>query len=112
MRTPNFVSKREEREDFYVEEMTDFALNKEFKSFGLKVLKELLDALNKTTRNEAKFALLLKDPKSGDYIEISYFKSEIDANYAKRKLPKITRLAFKDQYSFSVESIKSIDASA
>ena len=101
-----FTSKREEREDFYVDELTDYALSKEFKTYGIKVFKNLLDSLNKTKRSEAKFALLVE--LEGDFIEISYFKKEIDANYTLRKFKKITRLAFREALALSVAPLKEI----
>ena len=73
----------------------------------IKDFKKLLDELNKNKREEAKYVRLVALDK--DYIELSYFKKEDDALYTKRKLRKISKLAFKEEYVLSVEAIKDID---
>ena len=103
----NFTSIRNDREDHFVEDLTDYELNKEHRTFGLKVFKNLLDSLNKTKRAEASFALLVET--EGDYVEMSYFKNEKDALYSKRKLRKISRLAFHDEFRLSIVAIKDIE---
>lgn len=87
-------------------EVSLYELNKEEATFTLKVFTNLLDALNKTKRKDANYALLIK---IGDiYEEVSYFAKEEDALYARRKLRKISRLAFEKEYSLSVERISKL----
>jgi len=106
----SFETIREEREESYVEDLTDYAINSEFKTYGLHVFKNLLDALNKTKRSEAKYVLLVEC--EGDFVELSYFKSEEDALYIRRKFRKITRLAFREAYRLSVVPLKEISLTA
>lgn len=99
----NLATKRELSD---ITETSLYELNKEEATFTLGVFTRLLDVLNKTKRNEAKYVLLVK---IGDlYEEISYFKNEFDANYSRRKLRKISRLAFNTEFALSVEKIKDL----
>lgn len=90
-------------------EVTDFEVNKHFRTYGLKVFVQLLDALNKTKREDAKFALLVQEDDA--YVEVSYFVKEEDAEYARRKLRKISRLSFREELKLSVAPIKEIELS-
>lgn len=105
-----FETLRLGREEFYVDDLSDYELNKEYRTYGLKVFKNLLDALNKTKRSEARYALLVETEEG--YVELSYFKREEDARYAVRKFRKIARLSFKEAYKLSVAPLKEIDLSA
>lgn len=88
-------------------ETSDYALNKEFRTYGFLVFTELLGALNKTKREDARYALLVA--REDAYVEVSYFSSEEDAKYAVRKLRKISRLAFREEFKLSYKSIKEIE---
>jgi hypothetical protein len=90
-------------------EATDFEINKLHRTYGLKVFVGLLDALNKTKREDAKFALLVQEEDA--YVEVSYFVNEEDAEYARRKFRKITRLAFRDELKLSIAPLKEIELS-
>lgn len=81
-----------------------YSKNKFEATFGLKVLTNLLSALNKCSKAQGRFVLLIE---TADDIVECYFERARDAVYSKRKLKKIARLAFRDglEYRFTVERL-------
>lgn len=68
-------------------------------TYTTKVMFNLLDALNGTKKDDARYTLTVKNHIGEKDV---YFKNENDAFYAKRKLKGIAKHAFKSEFEFIV----------
>lgn len=92
-------------------ELLDISRYREAKNRPSRTLnnfKKLVDALNKTKREEATYALVAFIYSSETYVEVSYFKTKEDAFYTARYLKGIVKREYKG-FRISATALKDIN---